>query len=82
MATTHAKDWYTDPKDFLRVCSDAISQAKGEGPEEFTHEMMVRAKQYGLETRITEPQLKWLCKIADAVMPKMKPPKQYGDAEV
>jgi hypothetical protein len=74
MSATSAADWFSDPAEFRRLCSDAKSEAKGESAETFTHEMMLSANQYGLATRVSGPQMKWLCDLADWVMPQMRTP--------
>ncbi len=73
MSTT-ARDWYADEYEFRQLCGDAISQASGEKNEDFAHEMMRKAKQYGLDTNLSPPQLKWLCDLADHEMPARRIP--------
>src|SRR5262245_5483662 len=68
--STRAKDWYRVEYDWRQVCGDAVSQAKGEKAQDFAAKMMQAANRYGLEAFVTEPQLKWLCEIADHHMPK------------
>jgi hypothetical protein len=70
--TTRAKDWFATETEFRQLCGDAQSQAKGEGAQEFAAEMVQKAGKHGLETFLTEPQLKYLCKIADWVVPKKR----------
>ena len=67
---TKASNWFSDPAEFRRLCGDAQSQAKSESAQEFTAEMMKAANQHGLNTYISGPQLQWLCKIADWIMPE------------
>lgn len=69
-----ARDWFAQPEDFLQLCGDAVSLAKGERSEEFAHEMMRKAKQWGLDTNLSGPQLRWLCDIADHVIPPRRVP--------
>lgn len=69
MSTT-AAIWFATEAEFRQLCSDARSLAKGEKSEEFTHQMMLKANEYGLRCFITAPQLKWLCEIADHEVPK------------
>lgn len=65
-----AARWYRTADDFKQLCLDAKSQAQGENAEEFTHQMLQNAVRYGLDTYISEPQLRWLCRIADHYMPR------------
>lgn len=62
---TKASEWFTDTKDFLQLCGDAQSMAKGERAEEFAGQMMRKAKEHGLQMYLSFPQLKWLCQLAD-----------------
>jgi hypothetical protein len=77
--STKAADWYTVEYDVRQLCGDAVSQAKSEKDQEFAAEMTKKVIRYGLDAYISEPQLKWLCRIADHSMPKFKkaaePPK-------
>jgi hypothetical protein len=66
---TTASDWFESREDFMRVCLDALSQAKGESAEEFVARMLTEAKQHGLDTPVSDRQMRWLCNIADALMP-------------
>lgn len=69
---TQASDWYADEYEFRQLCGDAQSQARTESEQEFAAQMMLKANQYGLHTRITPKQLAWLCKIADHDIPKQR----------
>jgi hypothetical protein len=69
---TIAADWYATKQEFLQVCLDAKSQAHCEGAEEFTHAMLLRANEHGLDTFITFDQLRWLCDIADHNLPRRR----------
>ena len=69
MATTKAKDWFADEVEFRQLCGDAQSQAFSEKAQEFAAEMVVKAKQYELETFLSYDQLKYLCKLADWEVP-------------
>lgn len=74
MANTEAKDWFADEAEFRTLCGDAQSQARGEGGQEFAAEMIVKAKQYGLETFLSPDQLNYLCTLADWVPPGRRDP--------
>jgi hypothetical protein len=75
MATlTTAANWYAHEFEFRQLCSDALSQAKGERAEEFTHDMMKKANTYGLSTNVSEAQLRWLCQLADHEVPQRRIP--------
>jgi hypothetical protein len=67
--TTRARDWYRDAYEFRQLCSDAQSQARSEGDQEMAGDMMLKANQYGLDTYLTERQLRNLCRIADHDVP-------------
>jgi hypothetical protein len=71
---TEARDWYADAFEFQQLCSDAVSQARDEKSQDFAHEMMRKAKLYGLATNVSHDQLKWLCRIADHEMPQRRVP--------
>lgn len=66
---TTARNWYDSSTDFETVCRDAIREAKGESDETFAHETWERVRQHGLNTYMTEKQMKNLHRIADQVMP-------------
>lgn len=70
-----ARDWFTDEAEFRQLCGDAQSQAKGEAAENFSAEMAQKANKYGLNTFLTDGQLKYLCKLADWI-----PPKKIGES--
>jgi hypothetical protein len=67
---TTAKDWFTDEHEFRQLCGDAQSQARGETSQDFTAEMIIKAKAHGLNTYLSFKQLEWLCKLADWDVPK------------
>jgi hypothetical protein len=67
---TKAYDWYDTDAEFRQLCGDAVSQANGESAQEFANDMMKRANEYGLSTLISDAQIKWLCKLADHIVPK------------
>lgn len=67
--STKASDWFATSREFLQLCGDARSLAKGEKAEEFAHEMMLKANMHGLDTYLSAPQLEWLCRIADHEVP-------------
>lgn len=66
---TKASNWFKTNEHFLQVCSDALLLAHGESNEEFAAQMMIRARQHGIELYLSEKQVKWLCKLADCVVP-------------
>lgn len=69
---TKASAWFVTAFDFRQLCNDAQSQARAESEQEFAAQMMLAANEHGLETYLSVKQLKWLCKIADHVMPPMR----------
>jgi hypothetical protein len=69
MGRTTAASWYKSAAEFQQLCEDAVRMAHGERAEEFAHEMLARARADGLLTHLTVPQLRWLCQIADHVVP-------------
>lgn len=69
MSGTQAFNWYKDEAEFRQLCGDAQSQAKSERAQEFAAQMVIKAKQYGLNTDLSYKQLKWLCELADQVIP-------------
>lgn len=68
--TTKASTWFADVREFRQLCGDAQSQARTESAQEFAGQMMLKANEHGLETYLSEAQLRWLCKIADWEQPK------------
>lgn len=70
----YARDWFADELEFRQLCGDAQSQARGDSSQEFAAEMVIRAKEMGLDSYLSEAQLRWLCKLADWEMPKRRPP--------
>lgn len=74
MSSTFARDWFKDEAEFRQLCGDAQSQARDESSQDFAAEMVIKAKQHGLETYISVNQLKWLVKLADWDMPKRLSP--------
>ena len=66
---TTAANWFKDEYEFRQLCGDAQSQAQSEKAQDFAAEMVVKAKQYGLETYLSVVQLQYLCKIADWEVP-------------
>ena len=67
-----AADWFDDEYEFRQLCGDAQSQARGESSQEFAAEMIIKAKEHGLNTFLSEKQLAWLCKLADCDVPQRK----------
>jgi len=74
MSSTFASDWFKDESEFRQLCGDAQSQARDESSQDFAAEMVIKAKEHGLETFVSEKQLKWLVKLADWEMPKRLSP--------
>lgn len=66
---TTARVWYSDSTAFEEVCRDALRQAKGESDEQFAADMWDRVRQHGLNTYMSEKQMKNLHRIADHVLP-------------
>lgn len=69
-----ASTWFTDAAEFRQLCGDAQSQARDEKSQEFAAEMMIAANQYGLLTCLSQPQLEWLCKLAEWDVPRRLTP--------
>lgn len=69
---TTAADWFDDEAEFRQLCGDAQSLASGERAEEFAAEMVKKSKEYGLKTYLSDGQIKWLCQMADCVLPQRK----------
>jgi hypothetical protein len=65
-----ARDWFKDEHEFRQLCGDAQSQARGESSQDFAAEMVIKAKDKGLDTYLSLKQLEWLCKLADWDLPK------------
>jgi hypothetical protein len=68
-ANTKASTWFEDAASFRQLCGDAQSQANSESAQEFAAQMMLAANQHGLEMYLSEKQLKWLCELADWMVP-------------
>jgi hypothetical protein len=69
---TKARLWFVDEAEFRQLCGDAQSLAKGESSQDFAAEMVVKAKEHGLDTYLSPKQLTWLCKLADWDVPKRR----------
>lgn len=67
-----ARDWFADEHEFRQLCGDAQSQARGESSQDFAAEMVIKAKEHGLNAYVSEKQLAWLCKMADWDVPKRR----------
>jgi hypothetical protein len=65
-----ARNWFKDEHEFRQLCGDAQSQARGESSQDFAAEMVIKAKDTGLDTFLSPKQLEWLCKLADWDLPK------------
>jgi hypothetical protein len=70
--STRARDWFSDEHEFRQLCGDAQSQATGESSQDFAAEMVIKAKDRGLDTYLSDKQLAWLCKLADWDLPKRR----------
>lgn len=62
--------WFKDAAEFRQLCGDAQSQARTERSQEFAGQMMIAANQHGLDSYLSEAQLKYLCDLADWDVPK------------
>lgn len=71
---TTAATWFVDEAEFRQLCGDAQSQARTESAQEFAAEMVVKAKEHGLNTYLSPKQLDYLCKLADWIPPKRVSP--------
>jgi hypothetical protein len=69
MKRSTARNWYRSAEEFHQVCLDATSLAKGEAAEEFAHRKLAQATAWGLDTFLSASELRWLCELADHVMP-------------
>lgn len=69
MAGTTAANWYKSAAEFEEVCADAVRLAHGERAEEFAHQMLALARRDHLNVLINANQLRYLCMIADHIMP-------------
>lgn len=69
---TTARDWFADEYEFRQLCGDAQSQARGESSQEFAADMVIKAKEHGLNTYLSEKQLEWLCELAEWDMPERR----------
>lgn len=69
-----AREWFADEHEFRQLCGDAQSQARSESAQDFSAQMVVKAKAHGLDTYLSEKQLEWLCKLADWDVPKRRTP--------
>ena len=69
---TTAADWFKDEAMFRQICGDAQSQARTESQQEFAAERVIKAKQYGLKTFLSEKQLEYLCKLGDWDYPRLR----------
>jgi len=71
-SSSRARDWFDTVEDFRQCCLDAVSLAQSEGAQEFAGQMMNDANTRGLDTFVSERQIKWLSHLADRVTPKRK----------
>lgn len=74
VSNTRASAWFADELEFRQLCGDAQSQARGESSQQFAADMIVKAKEHGLQTWLSVKQLEWLCKLADWDVPKRRAP--------
>lgn len=70
MASGKARDYFTTEAEFRQLCGDAVSEARTESQQEFANEMVRKVNEHGLNTYLSHPQLKFLCSIADWVVPE------------
>ncbi len=70
ISSRKAKDYFESDAEFRRVCGDAQSQAIREWDQEFAADMMIKCNQHGLESYLSDSQLRQLCRIADCDVPK------------
>lgn len=66
---TTARTWFETEAEFRQLCGDAQSQARGESSQDFAAEMVIKAKERGLNTYLSVKQLEWLCNLADWDVP-------------
>ena len=78
---TTARTWFADDYEFRQLCGDAQSQARGESSQDFAAEMVIAAKDHGLDTFLSPKQLEWLCKLADWDLPKRRAGNASGSQE-
>lgn len=69
---TKASNWFKTNEEFRQVCADAVSLARGESNEEFAAQVMAKANLHGLNLYLSEKQVRWLCKLADCVVPMQR----------
>lgn len=79
---TTARDWFADEHEFRQLCGDAQSQAQGESSQDFSAEMVIKAKEHGLDTYLSPKQLEWLCKLADWDVPERRQSKASESRDV
>jgi hypothetical protein len=70
MSGTQAFNWFKTEAEFRQLCGDAQSQAKSERAQDFAAQMVIKSKQWGLQTDLSYRQLKWLCELADWIIPE------------
>jgi len=66
---TKASNWFDDKQKFLDVCARAQGHAANMEAQMFASQMTIRAREHGLNLYVTEKQMKWLCQIADVILP-------------
>lgn len=71
--STKASDYFESLEDLQTLVRDACRLAKGERNEEFAAKMGNAVLTYGLNTYLSERQLKWLCDLGDWEMPARRP---------
>jgi hypothetical protein len=77
---TRAADWFGTDAEFRQVCGDAVSLARSERAEEFAADMARLANEHGIQTPLSERQCKWLCELADIVVPLKRQPPRTADS--
>lgn len=73
VGVTKAADWFKDEREFRQLCGDAQSQAYSERAQDFARDMVLAAKDRGLEAVVSEAQMQYLCKLADWEVPARVP---------
>lgn len=66
---TTAANWFPNVEEFRMICRDAVSEARSENAQKFANEMTIASTEHGLATPMTTNQVRWLCTIADWIVP-------------
>lgn len=67
-----AREWFESESEFRQLCGDAQSQANSESGMEFAASMVMKANQHGLDTYLSDKQLRFLCRLADQMIPRRR----------